>query len=273
MRGTSRKYEVCFENLEEALAESPETYGHFDLLCAGWPCQDNSQAGKRKGMQGEKSSLWREVKRCLELFRPKWFVGENVPGLFSVNAGRDFWEIISDLNSLGYCVAWDVLDSQNFGVAQRRKRVFVVGSFGNISAGKVLFEQKSGCRDVKTVGEIRKGRICISGTIKSRDGKANNATETYVASTIGTNANPDPHYGMHFIAQTLGATPRDNTSFVWQDTHIAEINADGKRKIAGATEKLDSMRGIVIGNAVSVPVAKWIGKRIKDYEERFNVKI
>src|SRR3990167_8139935 len=139
----SREDAVCFEDFNEALAKSPETYGHIDILCGGWPCQDNSIAGSRKGHAGERSGLWGEYRRVLELFRPKWFVAENVPGLFSVNNGKDFWSVISDLDSLGYCVSWTVLDSQNFGVPQQRKRVVIVGSLGNIGSAKVLFEPES----------------------------------------------------------------------------------------------------------------------------------
>jgi DNA (cytosine-5)-methyltransferase 1 len=81
VRRTSRNNAVCFESFEEALAKSPEAYGHLDLLCAGWPCQDNSIAGSRKGHKGKRSGLWDEVRRILGIFLPKWFVGENVPGL------------------------------------------------------------------------------------------------------------------------------------------------------------------------------------------------
>jgi len=263
MQRTNRDNAICFENLEEALAKSPETYGHLDLLCAGWPCQDNSIAGKRKGMQGKRSSLWSEVRRLIGIFYPKWLMLENVPGLFSVNNGKDFWQIISDLDSLGYCVAWDVLDSQNFGVAQRRKRVFIIGSFGNIGASKILFEPKGSSRNDKAKQKMGARGLCIS----TRDGERNDPTnETIIASTIGTSTNPDPNYGTHFIAQTIGASPRGNTSFVWQDTYIAETNSHRKREITGITRQLDSRRGIVIGNAVTVQVAQWLAKRIIDYE-------
>ena len=70
----------------------------------------------------------------------------------------------------------------------------------------------------------------------------------------------------HLVAQTLGATPRGNTSFVWQDTYIAETDTNRKRKITRIPKQLDSRRGIVIGNAVTVNVARWIGERIYNYE-------
>lgn len=243
MHRANRENEVCFENLEKALAENPEAYRDIDLLCAGWPCQGNSIAGSRQGMSHEKSSLWREVRRLLELFRPKWFVGENVPGLFFVNDGGDFWQIISDLNSLGYCVAWDVLDSQNFGVAQRRKRVFIVASFGNIGAGKVLFKREGNSRDFSQNREMEPVGVCIS----TRDGERQDpTTETLVASVIKAT---------DYQNQPIGQFGNENNL-------IAETNPDREGKTSGVSGKLDSRRGIVIGNAVTVSVAEWIGKRI-----------
>jgi DNA-cytosine methyltransferase len=291
MHRTDRDNEICFESLEEALAKSPETYGHIDLLCAGWPCQGASIAGKRQGFKHKETGLWKEVARCLRIFKPKWFLGENVPGLLSVNGGKDFQKVLSDLLEIGYGISWRILDSQYFGVPQRRKRVFIVGYFGDVCPPEILFEPKSSRRNDKKKQKIRERGLCVSAT----NGKHNDPQfETLVASTIGTSINPDPNYGMHFIAekvnsltaksygdkgwplrnewntviaQTIGATPRGNTSFVWQDTYITEINSDRKRETSGIPKGLDSRRGIVIGNAVTVQVAQWIGKRIIEWEK------
>ena len=93
------------------------------VLTAGWPCQGNSVAGRRGGMADERSGLWHEVARVLAEFRPAWFVGENVPGLLTVNSGRDMETVLDDLNNLGYLVDWNIYDAQYFGVPQRRRRV------------------------------------------------------------------------------------------------------------------------------------------------------
>jgi DNA (cytosine-5)-methyltransferase 1 len=76
------------------------------VVTAGWPCQGNSVAGRGKGMADPRSGLWRQVVRVLAEARPRWFIGENVPGLLSVNGGRDFGTVIRDLDELGYGVAW-----------------------------------------------------------------------------------------------------------------------------------------------------------------------
>ena len=113
-----------------------------DVICGGFPCQDVSIAGKRAGLAGERSGLWSEFARIIDELEPKWVVIENVPGLLSSNRGRDFATVIRWLAERGYGVAWRILDSQYFGVAQRRCRVFIVGSFGSGSASEILFERE-----------------------------------------------------------------------------------------------------------------------------------
>jgi len=113
-----------------------------DVICGGFPCQDVSIAGKRAGLAGERSGLWSEFARIIDELEPKWVVVENVPGLLSSNKGRDFATVIRWLAERGYGVAWRILDSQYFGVAQRRRRVFIVGSFGNGRAAEILFERE-----------------------------------------------------------------------------------------------------------------------------------
>ena len=129
-----------------------------DVICGGFPCQDVSIAGKRAGLAGERSGLWSEFARIIDELEPKWVVIENVPGLLSSHRGRDFATVIRWLAERGYGVAWRILDSQYFGVAQRRRRVFIVASFGNGSASEILFERE-GVR-----WDIEKGRKTGKGT-------------------------------------------------------------------------------------------------------------
>ena len=110
----------------------------IDLIYGGFPCQDVSVAGKRAGLGGERSGLWFEFERILRELRPRWAVIENVPGLLSSNKGRDFAVILDGLEELGYSVGWAVLDAQNFGVPQRRRRVFIVAGATGRSVEQVL---------------------------------------------------------------------------------------------------------------------------------------
>jgi len=122
-----------------------------DLITAGVPCQDVSVAGKRAGLAGERTGLFFDFARILRALRPAWFVFENVPGLLSSNGGRDFAEVLRVLMvECGYGIQWRVLNSQFFGVAQRRCRVFIVGSLGRPCPATILFESEGGGGDSAT---------------------------------------------------------------------------------------------------------------------------
>ena len=97
-----------------------------DVICGGFPCQDLSIAGKRSGLSGKRSGLFYEMTRITDELRPSILVWENVPGLLNSNRGVDFLSVISELDRIGYCGGWTVLDARFFGVAQRRRRVFGV---------------------------------------------------------------------------------------------------------------------------------------------------
>jgi DNA (cytosine-5)-methyltransferase 1 len=116
-----------------------------DLVCGGFPCTDVSLAGRRAGLAGEQSGLWFAMLRTLRALRPRWVVIENVPGLLSSNGGRDFGAILTGLVKLGYGVCWRVLNSADFGVAQRRRRVFIVGHLGD-GRGAEVFPLGDGVR-------------------------------------------------------------------------------------------------------------------------------
>jgi DNA (cytosine-5)-methyltransferase 1 len=97
-----------------------------DLMIGGFPCQDLSVAGKRKGFSGERSVLAFEFLRLAESIAPRWILLENVPGLLTSNRGRDFARLVDEMVGCGYGVAWRILDARYFGVPQRRRRVFLV---------------------------------------------------------------------------------------------------------------------------------------------------
>ena len=119
-----------------------------DLLVGGTPCQSFSVAGLRQGLKDPRGNLMLTYLAIADRYRPRWLVWENVPGVLSSAGGRDYGTFLGALVELGYGFAYRVLDAQWFGVAQRRKRVFVVGYLGDASrAAKVLFERESVCRN------------------------------------------------------------------------------------------------------------------------------
>ena len=119
--------------------------GSVDIVIGGSPCQSFSVAGKREGLAGASGLMWEYV-RCVRDLRPRAFLWENVPGALSSSSGEDFRCLLEAMDDLGYGLAWRVLDAQFFGVAQRRRRVFLVGFLGDGGterACEVLFEPES----------------------------------------------------------------------------------------------------------------------------------
>lgn len=116
-----------------------------DLIVGGTPCQSFSVAGLRKGLEDPRGNLTLTFVGMVDHYRPEWVIWENVPGVLSINGGRDFGSFIGALGQLGYGYAWRVLDAQYFGVPQRRRRVFVVAHSSGDSrrAAEVLFEPES----------------------------------------------------------------------------------------------------------------------------------
>lgn len=150
--------------------------GAVDLVVGGSPCQSFSIAGGREGLDGE-SRLMYEYIRCVQEVRPRWFLWENVPGVFSIDKGRAFGILLDAMDEFGYGLAWRVLDAQFFGVAQRRRRVFLVGCLGEGGASAaVLFEPQSVSGNTQPSREKREelaraaGRGSSSGGFKFHQG-------------------------------------------------------------------------------------------------------
>ena len=132
--------------------------GTVDLLVGGTPCQSFSVAGLRQGLKDPRGNLMLTYLAIAERLKPRWLVWENVPGVLSSNGGKDFGSFLGALGELGYEWAYRVLDAQWFGVAQRRRRVFVVAHLGEGNlAAKVLFESESVRRNPAPSREAREG--------------------------------------------------------------------------------------------------------------------
>lgn len=138
-----RAYEAIYDTKGELFFEDarkivPEDLPDIDLICGGFPCQSFSIAGKRGGFEDARGTLFFEIARIARVKRPKYLLLENVPGLLSHDGGRTFATILGTLSELGYDVAWQVLNSADFGVPQSRKRVFLVCCLGEECAGEIL---------------------------------------------------------------------------------------------------------------------------------------
>jgi len=173
------------EQLGDITKIDPDEIEPVDIICAGSPCQDLSIAGKRKGLDGERSGLFRTAVDLVRRMRertagkyPRFFVWENVPGAFSSNKGADFRAVLEEIGQteipvpqhgkwanagmaeLPQCqIAWRVLDAQYWGVPQRRRRIFLVADFAadGRCAEEILFEQESVSWDTAASAGAGKG--------------------------------------------------------------------------------------------------------------------
>jgi DNA (cytosine-5)-methyltransferase 1 len=164
-----------------------------DVLVGGTPCQSFSVAGLRKGLDDPRGNLMLTYLAIAAKYRPKWLVWENVPGVLSSNGGLDFASLLRGMGELGYGFAYRILDAQYFGVAQRRRRVFVVGYAGNWRpAAAVLFERHSMCGYPAPSRE--KGKSS-SATITARTGVSRNNHEECVSWPAEISSTLDTTFG------------------------------------------------------------------------------
>jgi DNA (cytosine-5)-methyltransferase 1 len=171
------------------------------LLVGGTPCQSFSVAGLRKGLEDPRGNLALTYVGILDHFRPKWFIWENVPGVLSSGGGRDFGSFLGALGELRYGWSYRVLDAQYFGVAQRRRRVFVVGCLGDWRPpAQVLFESESLRRDTK---KGRKKGETITTRIESRSPDGSSTIGTLMARDYKGIGNQDLTNGRGLILEPI----------------------------------------------------------------------
>ena len=157
---------TCGDDVREGPRHGDEP---IDLLVGGFPCQDLSVAGKRAGLAGERSGLFHEFIRIAKTLKPQWGLVENVPGLFSSCGGRDLATVLEGLRECWPVVGYAVLDSQYFGVPQRRRRVFLIGGPTERSVEQVLFECYGGSGDFASSTEAG---THVAASLRSRSHKA-----------------------------------------------------------------------------------------------------
>jgi DNA (cytosine-5)-methyltransferase 1 len=295
------------------------------LLVGGTPCQSFSVAGLRKGLEDPRGNLALTYLGILDRFRPKWCVWENVPGVLSSNGGRDFGSFLGALAELGYGFAYRVLDAQNFGVPQRRRRVFVVGHLGDWKpAAEVLFESESLRGDIKKGRGERKdiancltkspssyssynparteGNAVIAKVYENHPADSRITEMGDVCSTVtsrwGTGGGNVPFVQKAYsiredaTANNFSATPLEVTpalqalrpsvqshhaqTFIAGDYAVRRLTPTECERLQGFPDNYtnikencpDGSRYKALGNSMAVPVMKWIGERINDYERK-----
>ena len=150
-------------NYGDATEIRTEELPDFDLLVAGFPCQAFSIAGKRRGFDDTRGTLFFEIARVLRDKAPRYFLLENVKGLLSHDKGETFKKILEILDELGYNVQWKIYNSKNHGVPQNRERIFIKGYSRRRCGGEVLSFRENCEKGVVNVSNTyyggRRGRI------------------------------------------------------------------------------------------------------------------
>ena len=282
----------CCRVLEERFPEAPNLgdvsaidwsgyEGSVDVVVGGSPCQSFSIAGRREGLAGASGLMWEYVRAVREV-RPRWLVWENVPGALSSSGGEDFRCLLLELDALGYGLAWDVLDAQFFGLAQRRERLFVVGRLGDIEGPcQVLFEPESLRWDSPSSKDKRKALAAGAGRGPASAGfnankppivafAANQRGEVRLQGGDGEvcGAIPASQSGKQVQGVTDGyavrrLTPRECERLQGFPDDWTRVPWRGKP----ADRCPDTPRYKAIGNSMAVPVMRWIGERIAMVEE------
>jgi DNA (cytosine-5)-methyltransferase 1 len=210
-----------------------------DLLIGGFPCQDLSVAGKRKGFSGERSVLAFEFLRLAESLRPRWILLENVPGLLSSNGGRDMARLVDEVGTIGYGWAYRILDARYFGVPQRRRRVFICArradaEFDTRAASELALRalwEGSGGDSAKGWPEGTDAPASVGGSVES--GRIYNATAQFGGwrqdMTAGTLSQRDYKSSNHLLPVAYRKARRaqtDQDDETWTDAdHANTLNA------------------------------------------------
>lgn len=239
----------------------------IDAITFGSPCQDFSMAGKRKGMQGSRSSLISEAIRLITECKPRFFIWENVKGTFSSNSGEDFWAIIQAFANIGnYRLEWQLLNTSWF-LPQNRERIYLVGYIGGKSRGQVFPIEQSDRKarnEIDIIGNTNKG---------GQRGKIHSTKDNYV---IGDYRN-DKGYRQRKNGESpcLSARRHSKTDISTMPPLINKIRRltpiecerlqgfpDNWTKYGTQGIISDSQRYKMCGNAVTVNVVKEVAKNI-----------
>lgn len=283
------------EDLGDVRTVDPDNLPKIDLITFGFPCQDLSVAGKQAGLGGSRSGLFFEAMRIVRVARPRYFIFENVKGLFSSNEGRDWLTVLREVADSGYDGQWQLLNTRWF-LPQNRERVYFVGHIRGerrpqvfpIGEGNSTYTEEvptvycldanyhkgaaQGARTMIQVGNVdTKGHNSIWGRVYSPEGVA--TTLNSMGGGMGAKT------GLYEVNRTIRSGGRGSTS----DKHRWDLIPSGVRRLTPVEcarlqgfpdnwhEGLsDTQAYKIYGNAVSVPVVKAVGVRLL---EAFNLPL
>ena len=229
-----------------------------DLWCAGWPCQDLSNANtERKGLAGERSGLFYKFMELVAEIQPAWLVLENVPGLLSAEQGTALEVIIDTLETHGYLGGWLSCNALHTGIPHDRDRVFFIASFRSKRAYRIFTDSSELSGDfatrkssrTQTRSSLREGAIGDTPLVVQRRGGFGYTLAKSVCPTL--RAQTGGHQGGHSDRPILCGE---------------KLDLDRVGKIDGVSSRMDGRRGRLLGNAVVPGIAEWIGRKIIEIE-------
>ena len=236
------------EALHEDIALLDRLPEGIDLLTAGFPCQDLSQAGTTNGIRGAKSGLVDHVFRLLERHRTPWVVLENVPFMLQLTKGEALRYVVARLEELGYRWAYRVVDARAWGLPQRRHRVILLASMRE-DPRPILFADDAGAPPPEPEGRSACGFYWTEG-LRGLGWAVDAVPTLKVGSTIGVPAPP-----AIWLTDDRFVTPN-----IRDAERMQGFPADWTKPAENAMRA--SHRWKLVGNAVSVPVARWVGEQL-----------
>jgi len=245
-----------------------------DLIAGGFPCQDVSTAGKRKGLQGEQSGLWSEFARIIRALKPKWVLVENVSGLLSVNSGRDFGTVLGDLAACGYDAEWDCIPAAAFGAPHLRYRVFVVAYTESGGIGRQGEGDENSRMGLASGGQGFLGASPISKVAYTSEPRLERppqpAVFTSQCSADVANAEFSGSRAEIFSHETIRKNAERSTSGISRSSWWTVEPGMG-RVAHGIPNRIHRLRAL--GNAVVPQCAEWIGRRIVEAERAYSMEV
>jgi DNA (cytosine-5)-methyltransferase 1 len=268
-KNAQKCYQKHFPNaiaLGDIRGIEPDKLGRIDIVTFGFPCQDISRMGQRAGLKGKRSSLFYEALRIISVCKPKVFIFENVEGLFTSSRGKDFASVLFEISQLGlYECQWELLNTAEF-LPQNRERVYFVGFLGKGSFGQIFplrqdFEKNTlvcgqKTQTITTPTRQTVGDYIVKGNIYEKTKRLGKSQRIKMP-----NKNADTLLG--------GSGGQGGYTGLWNveggvrmltETECERLQGFPKNWTEGFSK---TSRYQMLGNAVSVPVVKAIGIKIK----------
>ncbi|HAZ48655.1 MAG TPA: DNA (cytosine-5-)-methyltransferase [Cyanobacteria bacterium UBA11369] len=255
-----KRHWPCVPIHEDITTLIPATIPTADLWCAGWPCQDLSNANtERKGLAGERSGLFYKFMELVGEVHPAWLVLENVPGLLSAEQGTALEAVIDTLEAHGYLGGWLSYNALDTGIPHDRDRVFFIASFRSQRAYRIFTDSSELSGDspsrkssqTQTRSSLREGAVGDTPLVVQRRGGFGYTLAKSICPTL--RAQTGGHQGGHSDRPILCGE---------------KLDLDRMGKADGVSSRMDSRRGRLLGNAVVPAIAQWIGRKIIEIQSQ-----